>query len=72
MNIFGLGLIILGITITILGLLMAIAPKIPFLGKLPGDLAFQVGNIKIFFPLVTCLLLSLILSFIFNIFISRK
>ncbi len=72
MNLIGKGLIIFGLMISLIGVLMTIAPKIPYLGKLPGDFAFQMGSVKIFFPLATCLLLSLILSVILNMLTTNK
>jgi hypothetical protein len=38
---------------------------------LPGDFHFNVGGVTIFFPIVTCILLSLVLSFLFNVFAHR-
>lgn len=58
-------LIILGVALTILGLLLTFAGKIPFPGKLPGDIRIERENFSFYFPLGTCLLISLILSVIF-------
>lgn len=41
---------------------------IPFLGKLPGDILIQKKNFTFYFPLVTCLLLSLLLTVVFYLF----
>ncbi len=74
-NLLGKGLILFGVFITMLGLLFIIVPRIPglgWLGKLPGDFVFQSGSIKVFAPLATCLLLSLIITFILNIVFSHK
>lgn len=57
------GLIILGI-----GLLFLVLPKIPFLGKLPGDIFIRRGNFTFYFPLITCLLLSILLTILINLF----
>lgn len=72
MNALGMALIFFGITIAVIGLALVIMPGLPFLGKLPGDFSFQAGNVKIFFPLATCLLLSLILSIIVNVLTGHK
>ena len=64
----GKTLIILGLVLTALGLLLTFAGKIPFLGKLPGDLRFERENVSFYFPLGTCLLLSLILSLLLWLF----
>ena len=61
-------LILLGIVVVIVGLLLVFVEKIPFLGKLPGDLSFKWGNTKVYFPIVTCLLISVILSLLFGLF----
>lgn len=48
----------------VLGLFISFSNRIPFLGKLPGDFTFEIGNTKIFFPLTTSILLSILLSII--------
>ncbi|MAZ24674.1 MAG: DUF2905 domain-containing protein [SAR92 clade bacterium] len=60
-------LIILGICILLLGILFPIIKKLPF-GRLPGDIFIQSGNTSFFFPIVTCILISIILTVGFNIF----
>ena len=61
-------LIILGLILTLLGLLLTYSGKVPFLGKLPGDLHIERENFSLYLPLGTCLLLSLILSLVFWLF----
>jgi hypothetical protein len=46
------------------GLVWILAPSIPWLGRLPGDIRIERENFCFYFPLVTCLLLSLILSLV--------
>jgi len=58
-----------GILVVILGLIITFWSKIPFLGKLPGDIFIQKGNSQFFFPVVTCLLLSVGLTLIINLII---
>ncbi len=60
----GLGklLILLGGILVAVGLLLILGPKIPLLGKLPGDLHFRWGNAEFYVPLGTSILLSLVLS----------
>ena len=69
----GLGkiLILFGIILVVIGLGMAFIPKIPFLGKLPGALYIKCNKVSFYFPIVTCLLLSLILSILLSLFIRR-
>jgi hypothetical protein len=61
-------LIIFGLALAAAGLLLTFAGKIPFIGKLPGDLRIERENFTFYFPLGTCLLLSLLLSVIFWLF----
>jgi hypothetical protein len=57
-------LLVLGLVITGVGLVWILAPSIPWLGRLPGDIRIERENFRFYFPLVTCLLLSLILSLV--------
>ncbi len=61
-------LIILGIFILSIGLLLTLGGKIPYLGKLPGDIVIKKGNFTFYFPIVTCILLSVLLTLIFSLF----
>lgn len=55
----GKALILFGVLLVAAGALWLAAGKIPLLGKLPGDLRIERGNLTIFLPFGTCLLLSL-------------
>jgi predicted phosphohydrolase len=55
-------LIILGAVLIGLGLIIQYGNRIPFLGKLPGDIIIEKGNLKIYFPIATSILLSVLLS----------
>lgn len=61
-------LIFAGIFIIILGVLFLFGDKIPFFGKLPGDIVIKKENYTIYIPIVTSILLSIILSIIINLF----
>ncbi len=61
-------LIAVGILIIILGIFFLFGDKIPFLGKLPGDIIIKKKNFTFYFPIVTSILLSLIISFIIYLF----
>ncbi len=65
---FGKALILLGGVIFLIGLLLLFLPKIPFIGRLPGDIIIKKGNFTFYFPLATCILLSILLTIIFSIF----
>lgn len=71
MNVLGKILIIFGIVLVLVGLILTTGIKIPYLGKLPGDICIKRSNFTFYFPLTTCILLSIILSLIFW-FLGRK
>jgi DUF2905 family protein len=58
-------LILTGGLIIVVGILMLFSDKIPFLGKLPGDLSIKRDNFSFYFPITTCILISLIITLIF-------
>ena len=60
-------LIIIGIILLIVGLLYPYIKKLG-LGQLPGDILFKTANSTFFFPVMTCLIISIILTIIFNLF----
>ena len=65
---FGRNLIYIGIVLVILGLLFSLGGKIPWLGHLPGDIYIQRGRFTFYFPVTTCLLISIIMTLIFYFF----
>jgi len=66
---FGRALILLGVVLAGVGLFFVLGGKVPgSLGRLPGDLVVRRGNFTFYFPIVTCLLLSLLLTLIFSLF----
>jgi hypothetical protein len=81
MNLLNLAkiLIIIGISIALIGAILFIFAKIPFLskipGKLPGDIVIQRKNFTFYFPLATSIIISLVLSLvltiIFRFFINK-
>jgi hypothetical protein len=62
----GKWLILSGVILIIAGLLFSL--KIPFLGKMPGDIVIKGENYAFYFPIVTCLIISIVLSLIFYVF----
>lgn len=64
MNGIGRSLIIMGLILVAAGALISLSPRIPWLGKLPGDIHIQRENFSFSFPLTTCILLSALVSFI--------
>lgn len=57
-------LIIVGILIILIGALLLLAGKIPYIGRLPGDIVIQKKNFTFYFPLATSILLSILITFI--------
>ena len=68
MNSWGRPLIILGLILVMIGIVITLAPRIPWIGKLPGDIYLKRENFSIYFPLGTCILLSVLLSLILWLF----
>lgn len=67
----GRTLIIIGAVIVIAGLILTFAPKVPFLGRLPGDIYIKRDNFVLYFPLATSIIISIILSLILYFFTRR-
>lgn len=70
-NFLGKGLMGLGTVLFILGLVLTFSgqlPQMPWLGRLPGDISIRRENFSFYFPLASCLLVSLLLSLILWIF----
>lgn len=65
-------LFIIGGFIVLLGLLMVLAQYIPFIGKLPGDIVIKKDGFSLYFPIVTFLLLSIVLTVIVNLILYLK
>ncbi|MBF0522674.1 MAG: DUF2905 domain-containing protein [Candidatus Omnitrophica bacterium] len=57
-------LIVVGVICLVAGGILSLTGKLPWLGKLPGDFFIKKENFSFYFPLTTCILISLIFSFI--------
>ena len=65
----GRALLILGAVIAVAGAFLYFGARLPFrLGRLPGDIVHRGEHTTFYFPMVTCLVLSLVLSFLFWLF----
>lgn len=64
-------LILFGIVLAVLGGLLLVVGKIPFIGRLPGDFYIQRGNFTFYFPLATSILVSILLTLLFSLFTRR-
>jgi hypothetical protein len=61
-------LIIIGAIIAGIGLLLMLGDKIPWIGKLPGDIYIKRERFSFYFPIVTCIIISLLLTLLFSLF----
>ena len=61
-------LLIVGGVLVLLGLVLTFGGRVPFVGKLPGDIAYRRGNFSFYFPLMTSIVLSLLLTAILWLF----
>jgi hypothetical protein len=68
---FGKTLLVFGVLLAVLGGLMLLVGQVPWLGRLPGDISIQRGNVRLYAPIATCLLLSLVLTVVLNL-LSRR
>ena len=68
-------LLLFGLLMVLLGLLLLagthFSGKVPWLGRLPGDIHIERGNWTFYFPLVTCLVVSIVLTLLFSLFGRR-
>jgi hypothetical protein len=63
-------LIAVGVAVALVGGFLALGGRLPF-GRLPGDISIQGQNGGLYFPLVSCIVLSLVLTVVLNIVIRR-
>jgi len=68
MGALGKLLILLGVLIAGMGFLLLMGEKIPWVGRLPGDIIIRKRNFTFYFPLATSILISLILTLLFTLF----
>jgi len=61
-------LILLGVFIILMGLLLLVGEKIPWVGRLPGDIIIKRERFTFYFPLATSILVSIILTLLFALF----
>ncbi len=67
----GKTLLVLGVLLVVLGAALWLGPKVPFLGRLPGDIVIKRENFTLYFPLTTMLLLSLLATLLLNLLWRR-
>lgn len=64
-------LILFGIVLALLGGLLLMVGKIPFIGRLPGDFTIQRESFTVYFPLASSILISILLTLVFSLFSRR-
>jgi hypothetical protein len=71
MNDLGRSLIVVGVLIVVVGAVLMLAGRVPWVGRLPGDIYIQRGNWSFYFPVVTSLVVSVLLTLLFWLFGRR-
>jgi len=67
----GRTLVIFGLAVVAVGGLVMLAGKVPFVGKLPGDIVGRKGNFTLYAPIMTGIILSLVLTLVLNLWARR-
>lgn len=68
---FGKILMVLGIVIFLMGGLILAAGKVPYIGRLPGDIYIKRENFTFYFPLATGIIISIVLTIVLNLVFRR-
>jgi hypothetical protein len=63
----GRALLVLGMVLVGVGLVLVLAPSVPFLGRLPGDVTIERGGVTIYLPLGTMIVVSILLSVVVSL-----
>ena len=74
MHTLGKMLLVAGLACTAIGALMMFSDKIPFIGKLPGDINIKKDNFQLYVPITTSIILSILLSLVMWVisFLNKK
>ncbi len=64
-------IIILGAVLIALGVMLPYVAKLDFFGKLPGDIKIEKENFSFYFPIATCIVLSILLTLLGNLFFRK-
>ncbi len=67
----GRALVIFGLVVVAIGGLVLLAGKVPFIGRLPGDIVVRKGNFTLYAPIMTGIILSLVLTLVLNLWARR-
>lgn len=63
----GRALMVVGVVLVAVGLVLVLAPRVPFLGRLPGDIRIQRDGVVIYVPIATMIVLSILLSVVVSL-----
>ena len=63
----GRALVIIGVFITVLGAVLLLTPRVPWLGRLPGDIVIHRDDLTIYIPITTMLIASVVLSVVLSV-----
>jgi len=63
----GRGLLIIGVFMAVLGAVILLTPRVPFLGHLPGDIVIHRDDLTIYLPITTMLIVSVVLSVVISL-----
>ncbi len=66
----GRTLIVMGLLVVLVGVALVAGNRIG-LGRLPGDISFDRGNFRVYAPIATCLVVSVVLTVLANLFLRR-
>jgi hypothetical protein len=64
-------LIVFGVLIAVAGVVIVLAGRLPWIGRLPGDIYVRRGSFTFYFPLATSILVSIVLTLVFWVFGRR-
>jgi NAD/NADP transhydrogenase beta subunit len=71
MSVIGKFLVAFGSLLVIIGILISFWGSVPVLGKLPGDIFFQKGALRVYLPIMTSVILSIVLTVLVNLLTRR-
>ncbi|MHB8842979.1 MAG: DUF2905 domain-containing protein [Candidatus Aquicultor sp.] len=64
----GKALLFFGLILVVVGTIFLLWPKIPWIGKLPGDIFVKGEKVSFYFPIATCIIISILLTVLFSLF----
>lgn len=67
----GRALIVIGLTVAAAGVVFLVGERLG-LGRLPGDLSFKRGNVRVYVPLATSIVVSVLLTVVLNLLLRRR